>query len=29
VLKTDITEQCRTTYHGELILGRDLLQLHL
>ena len=29
VLKTDIAEQCRTTYHGELIMGQDLLHLHL
>jgi hypothetical protein len=29
VLKTDIVDQCRTTYHGELIMGQDLLHLRL
>jgi ribonuclease BN (tRNA processing enzyme) len=29
VLKTDIHKQCRKTYSGELILGRDLLRFHL
>ena len=29
VLGTDIVKQCRRTYAGELILGRDLLHLHL
>jgi ribonuclease BN (tRNA processing enzyme) len=29
VLATDITRQCRRTYDGELILGRDLLHLYL
>jgi ribonuclease BN (tRNA processing enzyme) len=29
VLATDISKQCRRTYAGELILGRDLLHLHL
>ena len=29
VLATDIAKQCRRTYSGELILGRDLLHLHL
>jgi len=29
VLATDIAKQCRRTYTGELILGRDLLHLHL
>jgi len=29
VLATDIAKQCRRTYSGELILGRDLLYLHL
>jgi ribonuclease BN (tRNA processing enzyme) len=29
VLATDVAKQCRRTYAGELILGRDLLHLHL
>jgi ribonuclease BN (tRNA processing enzyme) len=29
VLKTDIAEQCRSHYDGELIIGQDLLHLHL
>lgn len=29
VLATDIARQCRKTYTGELILGRDLLHLHV
>ena len=29
VLATDIAKQCRRTYAGELILGSDLLHLHL
>ena len=29
VLATDMAKQCRRTYAGELILGRDLLHLHL
>jgi ribonuclease BN (tRNA processing enzyme) len=28
-LETDIAAQCRTTYKGELILGRDLLQIRV
>ena len=28
-LKTDITAQCRRSYEGELILGSDLLHLHI
>lgn len=27
VLETDITNQCRKTYQGELILGRDMLRI--
>jgi len=29
VLKTDITAECRKTYDGELILGRDLLHVRV
>ena len=29
VLRTDIAGDCRKTYSGELILGRDLLQIFL
>ena len=29
VLKTDVTEQCRKTYAGELILGKDLLHVNI
>ena len=29
VLATDIARQCRKTYAGELILGTDLLHLHV
>lgn len=29
VLATDVAKQCRRAYAGELILGRDLLHLHL
>lgn len=29
VLKTDIAEQCRANYQGELIIGQDLLHLRL
>ena len=29
VLASDIAKQCRRTYTGELIFGRDLLHLHL
>lgn len=29
VLSTDITGECRKNYNGELILGRDMLQLYI
>ena len=29
VLKTDVVEQCRSTYQGELIIGQDLLHLNI
>ena len=29
VLRTDIARQCRKSYHGELVLGRDMLDIAL